>query len=395
VRVLIVTDWNRGQGGAEAYVCWLRDGLRKGGDEVRLMTSSAGSAGDGKAEYVSYGTENMAAQTFLQIVNPFAVSSVRRALREFKPQVVFVNMFAHHLSPAILHSFGHVPIVLSVSDYKCICPIGSKLRPDGSLCGTPAGWVCHEAGCVSLPHWIRDRPRYSLLKSGLTRAARVVSCSDWVHRELKLSGIESERVHLPIPQPGKGYIHRRSPDPRVFYCGRLDIEKGVDCLIKAFAVAAADAPRAKLRIAGRGPERTRLEALAREAGAERSIEFLGWIEPEDVERELSSAWLLVAPSLWAEPLGLVALEAIVRGVPVLASVSGGFAETVEEGVTGMLVPNGDIEALANGIHGVITEKQFPRGVSQDAAGAVGARHDMEAHITRMQAIFREAAGASS
>ena len=205
MRVLIVTDWNRGQGGAEAYVCWLRDGLRKAGDEVRLMTSSAGSAGDGKAEYVSYGTENMAAQTFLQIVNPFAVSSVRRALREFKPQVVFVNMFAHHLSPAILHSFGHVPIVLSVSDYKCICPIGSKLRPDGSLCGTPAGWVCHEAGCVSLPHWIRDRPRYSLLKSGLTRAARVVSCSDWVHRELKLSGIESERVHLPIPQP-------RSPD---------------------------------------------------------------------------------------------------------------------------------------------------------------------------------------
>lgn len=395
MRVLIVTDWNRGQGGAEAYVAWLRDGLRESGDEVRLMTSSAGSAGDGKAEYVSYGTENLAAQALLQIVNPFAVSSVRRALREFQPQVVFVNMFAHHLSPAILHAFGDVPIVLSVSDYKCICPIGSKLRPDGSLCGAPAGWVCHEAGCVSLPHWIRDRPRYGLLRSGIGRAAHVLACSNWVHRELKLSGIESERVYLPIPGPGKGYIHRRSADPGVFYCGRLDIEKGVDCLIRAFAVAAADAPRAKLRIAGRGPERARLEALARDVGAARNIEFLGWIEPESVERELSSAWLLVAPSLWAEPLGLVALEAIVRGVPVLASVSGGFAETVEEGVTGMLVPNGDIEALANRIRGVITEERFARGVSPDAVGAVGARHDMGAHITRMQAIFREAVAAAS
>ena len=169
----------------------------------------------------------------------------------------------------------------------------------------------------------------------------------------------------------------------------------MDCLIKAFAVAAADAPRTKLRIAGRGPERARLEALAREVGAERNIEFLGWIEPEDVERELSSAWLLVAPSLWAEPLGLVAREAIVSGVPVLASVSGGFAETVEEGVTGMLVPNGDIEALANGIRAVITERQFPRGLSPDAVGAVGARHDMGAHVTRMRAIFREVAGAAS
>jgi len=177
MRVLIVTDWNRGQGGAEAYIGWLRAGLIDAGDQVRLLTSSAGSAADGTAEYVAYGTERAAAQVFLQIANPFAVRSIRRAVREFRPDVAFVNMFAHHLSPVIFHAMGDVPIVLAVSDYKCVCPIGSKLRPDDSICASPAGWVCHEAGCVNLAHWIRDQPRYALIRSAVDRAARAVNLS--------------------------------------------------------------------------------------------------------------------------------------------------------------------------------------------------------------------------
>ncbi|MEO8575717.1 MAG: glycosyltransferase family 4 protein [Gemmatimonadales bacterium] len=394
MRVLLVTDWNRGQGGAEAYVTWLRDGLRKSGDEVRLMTSSAGSAGDGKAEYSAFGTESMTAQSLLQIVNPFAVSVIRRALREFKPNVVFVNMFAHHLSPAILHACGDVPIVLSVSDYKCICPIGSKLLRDASLCATPAGWVCHTAGCVGLLHWLRDRPRYSLLESGVARAERVVSCSEWVQQELMRGGIPSECVHLPVPPPGENYKRERSSSPRVFYYGRLDIEKGVDRLIAAFASVSAEAQDATLRIAGRGPERDRLEALAKELGADERVEFLGWLEPAQVEQELSAAWVLVAPSVWAEPLGLVALEAIVRGVPVLASRLGGFAETVEEGVSGLLVPNGDVEALAAGIRDVVAGRKFSDGIATETVRVARERYDIDAHVNRMRTIFEEAVAGS-
>ena len=137
MRVLLVTDWNRGRGGAEAYIAWLKEGLESAGDEVRLLTSSVGSAGDGKAEYVASGSEAKSAQAFLQIANPFAVHTMRRAIREFRPDVTLVNMFAHHLSPAILHSVGNVPLVVLVSDYKIVCPIGSKLLPDNSICTSP------------------------------------------------------------------------------------------------------------------------------------------------------------------------------------------------------------------------------------------------------------------
>lgn len=386
----MITDWNRGQGGAEAYMSWLRSGLRAAGDEVRLLTSGAGTAGDGTADYVAYGTGHSLAQAFLQIANPFAVQAVRGAVRSFRPDVAFINMFAHHLSPVIFHALRDIPVVLAVSDYKCICPIGSRLRPDMTICAVPAGWICHKAGCVSFPHWIRDRPRYALLKSGVARAVRVVACSEWVCTELARSGIESECVLLPVPPPGAFYLRRRSPEPRILFCGRLDIEKGVDRLLRAFAMVLPSSPNAILRVAGRGPERERLESLALELGVAASVAFIGWLEPAEVERELSSAWVLTAPSLWAEPLGLVALEAIARGVPVIASETGGFAETVEEGVSGMLVPNGDTDALARALRAIVNDEAFAAGIPADVVDRVRDRHGMSRHVTRMREILNGA-----
>lgn len=390
MRVLLVTDWNRGRGGAEAYILWLREGLERAGDEVRLLTSSVGSAGDGKAEYVASGSERMAAQIFLQVANPFAVRMVRRAIESFRPDVILVNMFAHHLSPAILHVIRGVPFIVLVSDYKIICPIGSKLLPDNSICTSPPGWICCESGCVSLPHWIRDQPRYALIRSGIINARRIVACSDWVRRELGNEGIDSERIYLPVPGPSAGYIRFPSTRPVFLYIGRLDVEKGVEQLLRAFERVSSTNSEVTLRIAGQGPERVRLESLARELGIATRVTFLGWIDPTEIEKELSSAWALVAPSLWAEPLGLVALEAIVRGVPVIASADGGFAETVEDGVTGLLVPNGDVSALADALSSIVTRRKFADGISVDAVRRVTARHDITSHVEAIRATLRDA-----
>ena len=393
MRVLIVTDWNRGQGGAEAYIGWLRQGLKDAGDEVRLLTSSAGTAADGTADYVAYGTERVAAQVFLQVANPFAVRTIRRAVRQFRPEVAFVNMFAHHLSPTIFHSLGDTPIVLAVSDYKCVCPIGSKLRPDNSVCTEPAGWVCHQAGCVNLAHWIRDQPRYALIRSAVGRASRVLACSETVLRELERAGIDAECVYLPVPGPGVTYIKTPAAQPRVLFHGRLDREKGVEQLLLAFARVSAATPRATLRIAGRGPLRAQLETVARELGVEQSVTFLGWQEPAQIEREIGEAWVVAAPSLWPEPLGLVALEAMVRGVPVIASAVGGFSEIVEHGVSGMLVQNGDVGALAEGLIAILGGRHFVNGLPEEVVRRVSARHDLARHIARMRSTFTEVVAA--
>ncbi len=389
MRVLLVTDWNRGRGGAEAHITWLRDGLRAAGDDVRLLTSSAGTAGDGTADYVGLGTDRRLAQAVLQIVNPIAVVAARRAVHDFSPDVVLVNMFAHHLSPAILRPLARLPVVLLVSDYKCVCPIGSKLLPDGTLCTARAGWVCHRAGCVGLLHWVRDRPRYALIRTGVRRVARVLACSRYLAAELGRDGIAAETIIYPVPAPTTG-AGTPNADPTFVFCGRLEREKGVDVLLAAFARVRGEVPTARLRIVGDGSERDRLEQRARTLGLAAAVSFNGWLDPPAVERQLADAWALVAPSLWAEPLGLVALEAMVRGVPVLASAVGGLSETVEDGATGLLVPNGDALALGDRMIALARGDLFPsHRLPAQLVARVTERHSVKRHVDAMRTVFGE------
>jgi len=397
MRVLLVGDWNRGRGGAEAHILALRDGLRAAGDAVRLLTSSAGTSGDGTAEYVAYGSERAAAQVFLQIANPSAIACVRRAVREFRPDVTLVNMFAHHLSPAVLFALDGAPIVLLVSDYKCVCPVGSKLLPDGSICAVPAGLVCWRSGCVNAAHWLRDQPRYALIRAGLRRVARVVACSAWVRDELARNGIHAEVLLLPGPRgPGARFERRPAPEPLFLFVGRLDREKGVELLLRAFARVRRRFASARLRIAGQGPLRGHLEGIARALGVTDAVEFCGWLSPDEVEQRLSDAWALVVPSLWAEPLGLVAVEAVTRGVPVVASARGGLAEIVEDGVSGVLFPNNDEDALVERLSSIASRARFHEQVLPvEAVRRAADTFGLERHITRMRGIFAEtAAGAS-
>jgi glycosyltransferase involved in cell wall biosynthesis len=388
VRVLLITDWLRGIGGAERYITGVRDGLRAAGDEVRLLTSSVGTAGDGSADYRAFGSESIAAKLVLQIANPFAMAAVRSALRDFRPEVVLVNMYEHQLSPAILGRLRAVPTVLTVSDYKGICPISTKLLPSGRLCDQRAGMVCWRSGCVSLPHWLRDQPRYALIRSGRRHVGRILACSRWVQRELALDGVEAEHLALPVPAPGPYFRRVPAARPLFVFCGRLDHIKGVPLLLHAFARLRTDMPTASLRIVGEGPQRERLEQLVQGLGLRDVVTFRGWVPPSQVEGELADAWALVVPSLWAEPLGLVALEAIVRGVPVIASSAGGLGEIVEPGSSGLLFPNGDEEQLARHLAAVASGRAFPSHTLPDAVVQRAAEaHSPDRHIERLRRIF--------
>lgn len=388
MRVLLITDWLPGVGGAERYITGVRDGLRAAGDEVRLLTSSVGTAGDGSADYRAFGSESIAAKLVLQIVNPFAMAAVRGALRDFRPDVVFVNMYEHQLSPAVLGRLRGVPTVLTVTDYKGICPISSKLLPSGRLCHERAGVVCWRSGCVSLPHWLRDQPRYALIRSGRRHVRRVLACSRWVQRELAFNGVEAEHLTLPVPAPGPDFRRVPAAQPMFVFCGRLDHTKGVPMLLQAFARLRSAVPTALLRIVGEGPQRELLERLVQGLGLRDIVTFRGWVPPSEVEHELADAWALVAPSLWAEPLGLVALEAIVRGIPVIASAAGGLGEIVEHGASGLLFPNGDEAGLALQLAAVASGRAFPTHALSDAVVRRTAEtHSPERHIERLRRIF--------
>jgi glycosyltransferase involved in cell wall biosynthesis len=203
---------------------------------------------------------------------------------------------------------------------------------------------------------------------------------------LRRNGISAEPLPLPVPAPDADFVRSPAREPLFVYCGRLNREKGVDLLLRAFARVLELRPRARLRIVGDGPRRPQLEGFASQLGR-RAVRFEGRVSFAGVEAAFRDAWALVAPSLWAEPLGLVAIEAITRGLPAIASARGGFAETIVDGVSGRLVRNGDEQALVDSL--VATIDRGPSTVPEHAVRALRRRHDVEEHNSRLIALFRE------
>jgi len=376
------------RGGMESYVQWLRQGLADAGDDVRLLVSGAGAHEDAAPDYVAWSSDRLAAKAFLQIANPMALTSGRAAVRGFRPDVALVGVFANYLSPTILWALGDTPTVLSISDYKPVCPVSRKLLPDGTICRRRAGRVCLSEGCVSLPHWLRDRPRYAFLDRAVRRTSGVIACSRWMREVLAGNGIESVDLTLPVPPPSPDFRRMPASQPLFVFVGRLSVEKGGDVLLRAFARVAEEVPGARLRFVGPGPLRDAWRSLAMALGLGEAVAFTGRLEPEGVEEELARAWALVAPSTWAEPLGLVAPEAMVRGVPVIASATGGFSETVRHGAGGLLVPNGDVDGLAEAMLRVARKEAFPdQRVSPDVVREVAERHDLDHHVEMVRRIL--------
>lgn len=134
-------------------------------------------------------------------------------------------------------------------------------------------------------------------------------------------------------------------DRIIFHIGRLVHEKGTHTLVKAAPEILARFPNTRFLIAGRGPMSSKLQALASNLGVSERIDFLGFISNEDRDRLYQIADTAVFPSLY-EPFGIVALEAMAAGVPVVASNVGGLAEVIDSFETGLLHTPDNPDSLA-------------------------------------------------
>jgi glycogen(starch) synthase len=138
-------------------------------------------------------------------------------------------------------------------------------------------------------------------------------------------------------------------EPRVLCAGRLVADKGFDVALAAWALLRDRFPRARLVLAGDGPERARLTQQATALGILESVDFLGWVPPETLPALLNSTTIVLVPSRWREAFGLIALQAAQMGRPVVATRVGGLPEVVIDGETGMLIARDDSEALAGAL----------------------------------------------
>jgi glycosyltransferase involved in cell wall biosynthesis len=158
-----------------------------------------------------------------------------------------------------------------------------------------------------------------------------------------------------IPNAYRSDLFRRLAgvprDRDLAFLGRLVSDKGVDLLLDALALLAAEAVRPGLSVIGSGPEREALEAQAARLGLSEQVEFLGTRQGEELVELLNRHRVLVVPSRYEEPFGLVALEGIACGCFVVGSAGGGLRQAI--GPCGRTFPNGDTAALARQLKEVL------------------------------------------
>jgi glycosyltransferase involved in cell wall biosynthesis len=387
MKILLVSDYGTLVGGAEAGVSTLRDGLRRRGHDARLFSSCAQPGGNGNiADYQCFGTISRY-RTLLQTANPWAFQQLRQVLAEFKPDVVHVKMFLTQLSPLILPLLRKVPSLYHVVWYRPICPLGTKVLPDGKLCTVTAGMACYQNGCLPLRDWLplMFQMRLHRLWSSAFRA--IVANSQAVKDVLVAEGIGPVKViwnGVPI-RPSRPPV---LAPPTVAFAGRLVMEKGVEVLIEAFAKVKREVPEARLIIAGEGPEKERLQKLIADLELSSSVTMPGHLDQAEIERWLSRAWVQVVPSRWAEPFGLVAAEAMMAGTAVVASDSGGLREIVQDRQTGLLVPPGDVNKLAQALVQILQDRELAEQMGKAARKVALECFNEETYIDKFVELYQ-------
>ncbi len=177
----------------------------------------------------------------------------------------------------------------------------------------------------------------------------------------------------------------------VLFVGRLVPQKGVEYLIRAVPRIGWRFPDAKFVIVGEGWMRGHLEWLADRSGQHWRINFTGFISDDDLVALTKSADVMVVPSVY-EPFGIVALEGMAAGVPVVVSQVGGLAEVVEHDKTGVYVYPRSVDSIAWGVERVLSDSGYRDWLVKNAYTTVQSRFSWQAVAKQTVEVYKRVLG---
>ena len=188
------------------------------------------------------------------------------------------------------------------------------------------------------------------LKRAVLRRARNIAISQAVAADF-----ETPCIVIPDPYDDEvfGHIPGIDRDRDLVFVGRFVSDKGLPDLLQALVLLRQTGMRPGLTVIGAGPEESAWRQLSQDLDLESQVQFLGVRRDAELAAELNRHRILVVPSRWNEPFGIVALEGMACGCLVIGSEGGGLKEAI--GSAGMTYPNGDVAALANCLLRALTD----------------------------------------
>lgn len=326
----------------------------------------------------------------LPLPDPVVSRAIRQELRTGRYDVVHAHNWIVNSALGPVARAG-VPLAMTLHDYSHICATKRLMEYGKRRCPGPAPKRCFS--CAA--------DHYGLPNGVVTVTANAWSARRRAKGITKVAAVSSA-VAEAVALPGEGWLHSARLDARVIhnfipdeivlddipptaqdapllFVGDLSPDKGIQTLLDAYAVL--DNPP-RLVLAGRSTHEWRFPGGA---------DWVGPLPHAEVVGLFRSARAVVVPSVWADPCPTVVLEAMAAGRPVVAAASGGIVDMVVDGVTGRLVPPGDVPALAEALSHVLGDSQ--RAAAYGAAGRDRSREfTISAIVERIEQMYRDAVG---
>jgi len=339
LKILLVHNEYKIFSGEEAAVAGLESLLKAKGHEVLCFKRSSASLRDsfyGKIKACAAG-----------IYNPFAVNAFIKTVKTFKPDIIHVHNLFPLISPSIIPAAKKlgVPVVMTVHNYRLICPNGRYFN-NNKICEKCNGgreWNCIINNCEkaifkSIGYAVRNFTA-RITGSYKNNVDRFICLTEFQKNKLLREGFSDARCSV-IPNFCLGSevnsLDRKTGNYAGFV-GRVTVDKGINILLKA----AQECPEINIKIAG-SVDYSFLRGLK----IPPNVTFLGCLNKKELVQFYKEARFLVLPSIWYEGFPIVILESMAFKVPIIASRIGGIPEIIEDGVTGLLFNPGDSVDLA-------------------------------------------------
>lgn len=395
MRLLLVTHGFPRHPADQAYgfLLALARGQQALGHEVHVVAPHAAGSGEHEAidgvpvSRYRYGRD--AAETLAYVGDMHeqvlrSWSARWRLLRMLAAQRLAVRRVVRALHPDVVHVHWWFPGALAV------WPLGRR--------GRPVVLTSHGTDLFLLDRF----PAARRIAAPVFRAAdQVTVISSPLRERVAALGVDPARVTV-VPMPFDQAVFRdHDTGPRdpglLLFVGRFIERKGAEYALRALAALRGEGRPLALKLAGWGAQRSELERLARDLGVADAAEFLGAVPAGEVARLYAKAAVLLMPAVtdWKgeqEGFGMVLVEAMRSGLPVVASRSGGIPDVVRHGETGLLVPERDPAALAGAVARVLDDPALAARLAAAARAAVDASFSPGAVARTFDAVYRRAAG---
>ncbi|WBB87813.1 glycosyltransferase family 4 protein [Micromonospora sp. WMMC264] len=258
--------------------------------------------------------------------------------------------------------------------------------------GRHQGWLPEEMNRTihGVEHWLAGESGRVIVCSGYMRdEVGALFGVDAARVDVVPNGVEPHRWRVPASAVAAARTRFAADGPLVTFAGRLVYEKGVQHLLAGLPRLRDRHPGLRAVIVGDGPYRADLEAEVHRLGLGATVSMPGFLGGADLPAVMAASDCFAVPSIY-EPFGMVALEGAAAGAPLAVARTGGLAEIVEPGVTGMTFAPHDPDGLVEAVHALLSDRDRARVLARRARAMVHERYGWAAIASRTAAAYAAA-----